>query len=68
MSEDEVAIEEEITQFFHALFNGHHSTSLKDTGKPFEADDNDLNYFLQDLGALPDNERDNLVKGIQIEE
>ena len=68
VSEDEVTIEEEITQFFHALFNGHHNTSLKDTGKPFEADDNYLNYFLQDLSALSDNERDNLVKEIQIEE
>ena len=31
VSEDEVTIEEEITKFFHALFNGHHNTSLEDT-------------------------------------
>ena len=68
VSEDEVTIEGEITQFFHALFNGHHSTSLKDTGKPFQADDSELNYFLQDLSAFPNNERDNLVKEIKIEE
>ena len=68
VSEDEVAIEEEITKFFRALFNGHHSTSLEDTGEPFEADNSEINYFLQDLSTLPDNERDNLVKEIRMEE
>ena len=35
MSEDEVIIEEEVTGYFHALFNGHHGEDLRDTGKPF---------------------------------
>ena len=30
VSEDKDTIEEEITKFFKALFNGHHSTSLED--------------------------------------
>ena len=68
MSEDKDNIEESITKFFHALFNGHHNASLEDTGEPFKADDSELDYFLQDLSALPDNERDNLVKEIKIEE
>ena len=68
VSEDEVAIEEEIVKFFKALFNGHHNTSLEDTGEPFKADDSELNYFLQDLSALPDDERDNLIKEMKIEE
>ena len=61
-------IEEEITHFFQALFNGHHGTNLEDTGEPFKADNTDLDLFLQDLSALPDNARDNLVKEIKIEE
>ena len=68
VSKDKATIEEEITKFFHALFNGHHGTNLQDTGKPFKADNKDLDYFLQDLSALPDSERDNLVKDIRIEE
>ena len=64
VSEDKVAIEEEITTFFHALFNGHHNTSLEDTGEPFRADDSGIDYFLGDLCALPDHERDSLVKEI----
>ena len=68
VSEDKDTIEEEITKFFQALFNGHHSTSLEDTGKPFKADDSELNYFLQDISALPDNDRDNLIKEIKMEE
>ena len=35
ISEDKATIEEEITTFFHALFNGNHNTDLKDTGEPF---------------------------------
>ena len=50
------------------LFNGHHNTSLEDTGEPFKADDSEINYFLQDLNTLPDNEKDNLVKEIRMEE
>ena len=68
VTEDKATIEEEITKFFHALFNGHHGTSLEDTGEPFKADDSELNYFLQDLSALPDYERDNLIKEMKIEE
>ena len=66
--EDEVTIEGEITKFFHALFNGHHNTRLEDTGEPFQANNSEIDYFLQDLSALPDDERDNLIKEMKIEE
>ena len=68
VAEEKATIEEEITKFFHALFNGHHGTNLEDTGEPFQADNSHLDYFLQDLSALPDDEKDNLVKEIRIEE
>ena len=68
VSEDEAIIKELITKFFEALFNGHHDTNLEDTGEPFKAENSDLDYFLQDLSALPDIERDKLVKEITIEE
>ena len=68
VSEDKAAIEEEIIKFFKALFNGYHGTNLEDTGESFKADNSDLDFFLQDLTALPDNARDNLVKDIKIEE
>ena len=68
VSENKSTIEDEITNFFQALFNGHHGKNLEDTGEPFKADDKDLDYFLHDLSALPDSERDKLVKDIRIEE
>ena len=68
VSEDKVAVEEEVIKFFHALFNGHHNTDLKDTGEPFKAVNSHLDSFLQDLSALPDNERDNLVQDMKSEE
>ena len=42
MSEDKDTIEEEITKFFRALFNGHHNTHLEDTGEPFKANNSDI--------------------------
>ena len=68
MSEDRVTVEEDIVKFFHALFNGHHDTGLKDTGEPFKAANSHLDFFLKDLCALPDHERNNLVEDMKIEE
>ena len=61
-------IEEEVTKFFHALFNGYHDTSLVDTGASFVPDFSGLNSYLAGLGSLPDMVRDELVKDISIEE
>ena len=40
-------IEEEVTKFFHALFNGYHDENLENTGKSFQADYRDLDFFLK---------------------
>ena len=50
------------------MFNDHHDTGLKDTGKPFKAVNSHLDFFLKDLSALPDYERDDLVKDRKNEE
>ena len=68
VSEDKDTVEDEITTFFHALFNGHHDTDLKNTGEPFKAVNSHLDFFMQDLSALPDHERDNLCKDMKLEE
>ena len=68
VSEDKDTVEVEITTFFHALFNGHHDTGLKDTCEPFKAVNGHLDFFLKDLSALPDHEREDLVKDMKNEE
>ena len=45
-------IEEEVTKFFHALFNGYHDTSLVDTGASFVPDFSGLDSYLAGLGSL----------------
>ena len=68
VSEDEVIIEEEVTGYFHALFNGHHDADMKDTGEPFKPDYSELDSFLQELSSLPDNVRDDMVKDMSMDE
>ena len=58
---NQVVIEEEVTNFFHALFNGYHNENMENTGKTFQADNSDLNLFLRDLATLSDSDRDGLV-------
>ena len=61
-------IEEEVTSFFHALFNGYHDENIENTGKTFQADNRDLHFFLKDLATLPDSEREGLVKEMALGE
>ena len=61
-------IEEEVTKFFHALFNGYHDENIVNTGKTFQADNNDLDFFLNDLATLSDSARDGLVKDMTMGE
>ena len=65
---DAKIIEDVVTKFFHALFNGHHNTNLEDTGDPFVPDYSGLDSYLAGLGSLPDEARDELEKDITIEE
>ena len=61
-------IEEEVTKFFHALFNGYHDENLENTGKSFQADYRDLYFFLNDLATLSDSAREGLVKDMTMGE
>ena len=61
-------IEEEVTNFFHALFNGYHDENIVNTGKTFEADNSNLGFFLNDLATLSDSDRDGLVKDMTMGE
>ena len=68
VSEHKETIEKEVTDYFEALFNGHHDKSLRNTGEPFKADNSRINFFLDELDELGDQERDSLVKEMRIEE
>ena len=61
-------IEEEVTTFFHALFNGYHDENMVNTGKTFQADNSDLDFFLNDLATLSDSAREGLVKDMSMGE
>ena len=68
MESNQVVIEEEVTNFFHALFNGYHNENMENTGKTFQADNSDLNLFLRDLATLSDSDRDGLVNEMTMDE
>ena len=60
--EDKKKIEKTLTDFYKALFNGHHRTvegSLQpiDTGTPFQEDLTHLDEFLPDLTTLSEDQR-----------
>ena len=61
-------IEEEVNKFFHALFNGYHDENLVNTGKTFQADNSNLDFFLKDLASLSDSAREGLVKDMTMDE
>ena len=65
---DKKIIEEEVVNFFTALFNGHHGKDLKDTGVPFVPDWSGLNPFLEDLGRISDVEREEIIQDIEQDE
>ena len=53
-----------LTQYFHALFNGYHNSSLVNTGSSFLPDYS----YLAGLGTLPNLVRDEMEKDIIMEE
>ena len=61
-------IEEEVIGFFNALFNGHHDSSLVDTGVPFNPDYVGLQQFLSGLGSLPDDVKNTMEEQLTLEE
>lgn len=52
ISENPKKIEEHLTNFFDALFNGRLEKNLKDTGEQFQPDYSDLEEFLGNLNSL----------------
>ena len=71
--EDEVItdgqqIEDEVVNYFHALFNGHHNASLINTGVPFVPDYTGLQNYLTGLGSLPDSAKEEIEEDITLEE
>ena len=65
---DQQKIEEEVINFFGALFNGHHNADLVDTGFAFVPDNSFLGEFLENLSELSDTDRDKLHVDITFEE
>ena len=70
---DPQEIEEEVYQFYTALFNGHHRTVEDsevpvDTGTPFQADLTYLDTFTQDIGKLNQQDKEYLDHPIQLGE
>ena len=68
VTSNQEVIEEEVTKFFHALFNGYHDENIVNTGKTFQADSTDLDFFINDLATLSDSARDALVKDMTMAE
>ena len=68
VTSDSEKIEEEIVNYFHALFNGHHNASLVNTGEPFVPDNTGLGSYLTGLGSLPDSAKSEIEEDITMEE
>ena len=68
VTDDDNKIEEDVITYFHALLNGYHDADLNNTGVSFVPDNSELNTFLDGLGSLPDNERDDLIKDMDMDE
>ena len=65
---DNGLIENEVIRFFNALFNGYHNSNLVNTGRPFVPDFSNLDQFLDGLGTLADEDRDNMEQEITMDE
>ena len=61
-------IEQTITSFFEALFNGFHNRDLVNIGSSFMPDYSHLDEFLNNIGVMSDHESVELEEKIQMEE
>ena len=66
ISENENEIEKEVIRFFEALLNGHHNTSLMDTGRSFQLNNSCLPEFLQHLQKMDEADSNLLDEDIDI--
>ena len=65
---DNATIENTVVEFFSALFNGHHDTSLNDTGCPFTPNNTFLHEFLDNLPCLGHQDAEKFQEEVTIEE
>ena len=65
---DTAVIEEEVVEYFGALFNGHHDKDFNDTGSPFVPNNNNLDIFLQGLSKMSSASTEMLDEDISIED
>ena len=65
---DQNLIEDEVVNFFTALFNGHHDTDLEDTGCSFQPDNHHLADLLQHLQSLDPADSEDLHRDITMDE
>ena len=63
---DRMLIEEEVVNYFGALFNGHHNSDLENTGSPFVPDNTHLDELLHGLGVLSDADSENMHEDISM--
>ena len=68
ITDDKIAIEEEVTNYFNALFNGHHDSGLVNTGTPFVPDDLYLSDLLDGLSSLDTETSDYMHRDIEADE
>ena len=68
VTSDKKTIESAVLSYFSALFNGHHDWNGDDSGHPFQPDNTHLPDFLEDLGFLSDDNKENLILKLSTEE
>ena len=61
-------VEDEVVNFFGALFNGHHDSTLVNTGVPFAPDNSFLADFLQGLSTLDNEQSEKLHEDVDVDE
>ena len=66
--ENQKDIEETVTSFFHALFNGYHDAKLENKGAAFTPDYSNLNKYLSGLGSLSAIESNSMHDDIKMDE
>ena len=66
--EDKDTVENEVCNYFGALFGGHHRRGGVNVGRPFEPDFTHINEFLEGLGKLSDASKAKVEKEINMTE
>ena len=65
---DNCLIEDEVINFFGALFNGHHNSDLVNTGLPFVPNNSHMAEFLDGLSSMDNDVSEKLHEDVTIDE